>query len=197
MDKQTSSAKAVFTTGEVAKLCHVTVRTVIKWFEAGKLKGYKIPASRDRRIPRDELYRFMRESGIPVPAEIDGGRKRRVLIAEDEKGIIELLTEELSKDRSLELRSATSGWEAGIMLLEFRPHLLLLDFNLGDMDGLAVTQKIRDNPLLRNTRILVMSGYLTEEQGADILSKGIDDFIRKPFRLEDLLAKVDRLLEKT
>jgi two-component system, OmpR family, response regulator RpaA len=195
MDKVSLASKAVFTTGEVAKICHVTVRTVIKWFEAGKLRGYKIPASRDRRIPRDELIRFMQEHQIPMPGDLVGGRKRRVLIAEDEPGIVEILVEELSKDRSLEVRSASSGWEAGLALLEFRPHVLVLDFNLGDMDGLAVTKKIRDNPLLRDTRILVMSGFLTDEQGHELLAKGIDDFIRKPFRLEELLAKVDRLLE--
>ncbi|MBI1849990.1 MAG: response regulator [Planctomycetes bacterium] len=195
MDKLSLATKAVFTTGEVAKICHVTVRTVIKWFEAGKLHGYKIPESRDRRIPRDELLRFMKEHGIPIPTDFDGGRKRRVLIAEDERGIVEILTEELSKDRSLEVRSASSGWEAGLALLEFRPHVLVLDYNLGDMDGLAVTKKIRDNPTLQGTRILVMSGYLTDEQGKELLEKGIDDFIRKPFRLEELVAKVDHLLE--
>jgi two-component system OmpR family response regulator len=197
MDKLNLANKAVFTTGEVAKICHVTVRTVIKWFESGKLHGYKIPASRDRRIPREELLRFMQDHGIPQPPELLGSRKRRILIAEDEPGIVEILREELSKDRSLDVRSAASGWEAGLALLEFRPHLLLLDYNLGDMDGLAVTQKIRENPQLRGTRILVMSGYLTEEQGMDLLSKGIDDFIRKPFRLDELVAKVDRLLERT
>jgi two-component system OmpR family response regulator len=197
MDKVSLASKAVFTTGDVAKLCHVTVRTVIKWFDGGKLRGYKIPASRDRRVPREELLRFMQDHGIPFPAELDSGRKRRILIAEDEKGIVEILTQELSKDRSLEVRSALSGWEAGLALLDFRPHLLLLDYNLGDMDGLQVAQRIRENPSLKGTKVLVMSGYLTEEEGAQLLDKGIDDFIRKPFRLEDLLAKVDRLHETT
>ena len=197
MDKVSLATKAVFTTGEVAKICHVTVRTVIKWFDGGKLRGYKIPESRDRRIPREELLTFMKEYGIPFPTELDAGRKRRILIAEDEKGIVDILTQELSKDRSLEIRSAASGWEAGLALLDFRPHLLLLDFNLGDMDGLAVARKIRENPTLKGTKVLVMSGYLTDEQGVALLAQGVDDFIRKPFGLQDLLDKIDRLLETT
>jgi excisionase family DNA binding protein len=58
--------KMVFTTGQVAKICKVAPRTVIKWFDAGKLKGYKIPGSNDRRIPREALIRFLTEHGMPL-----------------------------------------------------------------------------------------------------------------------------------
>ena len=49
----------VFTTGQVAKICKVAPRTVSKWFDSGRLKGYRIPGSQDRRIPREYLIKFL------------------------------------------------------------------------------------------------------------------------------------------
>jgi len=63
--KSMAKGKKVLTTGEVAAVCNVASRTVGKWFDGGLLKGYRIPGSRDRRIPVAELVRFMKEYGIP------------------------------------------------------------------------------------------------------------------------------------
>lgn len=65
--------KQVFTTGEVAKICHVAPRTVSKWFDSGRLRGYRIPGSQDRRIPRDHLIRFLKEHGMPLGGLDDTG----------------------------------------------------------------------------------------------------------------------------
>ena len=62
--------KKVFTTGQVAKICKVAPRTVSKWFDSGRLKGYRIPGSQDRRIPREQLIRFLKEHGMPL-GELD------------------------------------------------------------------------------------------------------------------------------
>ncbi len=56
----------VFTTGQVAKICKVAPRTVSKWFDSGRLKGYRIPGSQDRRIPREYLIKFLKEHGMPL-----------------------------------------------------------------------------------------------------------------------------------
>ena len=57
-------AQQVFTTGQVAKICKVTPRTVSKWFDSGRLRGYRIPGSQDRRIPREALIHFLGEYGL-------------------------------------------------------------------------------------------------------------------------------------
>jgi excisionase family DNA binding protein len=56
----------VFTTGQVAKICKVASSTVSKWFDSGRLKGYRIPGSHDRRIPRECLIKFLDENGMPT-----------------------------------------------------------------------------------------------------------------------------------
>lgn len=56
----------VYTTGQVAKICKVAPRTVSKWFDSGHLKGYRIPGSQDRRIPHENLIKFLKENGMPT-----------------------------------------------------------------------------------------------------------------------------------
>ena len=55
-----------YTTGQVAKLCDVSGRTVAKWVDLGRLKGYRIPCSLDRRIPHEDLVSFLKDHGMPL-----------------------------------------------------------------------------------------------------------------------------------
>ncbi len=185
--------KEVYTTGEVAKICNVTIRTVIKWFESGKLKGYKIPGSRDRRIPRASLVEFLDEHQIPT-ASLDADRRRKILIVDDEVGIVDFLKEYFEGLGFFDVRAVHNGYEAGIVTMEFRPEVLVLDFNLGDIDGLGVTKIIRGNPELKGTKIVVMSGYLKDSDVDRILAEGVNDFIRKPFKIEEIREKVYKQL---
>ncbi len=76
--------KKVFTTGQVAKICKVAPRTVSKWFDSGRLKGYRIPGSQDRRIPREQLIRFLKEHGMPL-GELEEEEWHKVLLIGTEK----------------------------------------------------------------------------------------------------------------
>lgn len=64
--------KNILTTSEVAKLTKTTPQTVSRWFDSGRLRGYRIPGSQDRRIPVEHLIRFLRENGMAVPEELNG-----------------------------------------------------------------------------------------------------------------------------
>jgi len=186
--------KEVFTTGEVAKICNVTIRTVIKWFESNDLVGYKIPGSKDRRIPRENLIAFMRRYDIPLRGLAED-RKKRVLIADDDRNLTEILREDLADLGLFELRLAHSGYEAGMVTMDFRPDLILLDYNLGDVTGLEVTQLIRQNPAVSSTRIIIMSGLLKGKRSKEVLEAGADDFIAKPFEFDELKERVFKALE--
>jgi len=190
--------KEVFTTGEVARICNVTIRTVIKWFESEELKGYKIPGSKDRRIPRDNLIDFMRKFNIPMKVMEGAGRKshrKRILIADDDKSLTEILEQDFNDLGLFDLRIAHSGYEAGMVTVDFKPDLILLDYNLGDITGVEVTQLIRQNPAIENTRIILMSGLLKGKKAKEALEAGADDFVSKPFKFEDLKDKIFQILE--
>jgi len=74
-----AKGKKVFSAGEVAEICNIATRTVHKWFDSGLLGGYRIPSSGDRRIPVDELLRFMKQYSIPVPEELRKLKQKKKL----------------------------------------------------------------------------------------------------------------------
>src|SRR3974377_796561 len=120
--------KTVFTTGEAAKICKVSQQTIIRCFDSGQLKGFRVPGSRFRRIPRNELFAFMRDNGIPTDALASG--KGKVLIADDDEELVELITDVLNRDGRFEVRSVNNGFDAGMMVKEYHPHLIVLDVML-------------------------------------------------------------------
>ena len=182
--------KDVLTTGEVAKICNVAPRTVSKWFDSGQLKGYRIPGSKDRRIPVPELVKFMKAHGIPLDG-ITGGRTR-VLIVDDEAEVVGTLKDVLIERTNYDVRVATSGFQAGIECERFRPHVLLLDMHLGDHnDAETLAAHVQSSDSLQMTKIIPMSGKLTDGQAAALSSKGFEGFLRKPFQVRAVVESIE------
>ena len=142
--KDGTSGKNVYTTGEVAQICRVSQQTVIRCFDSGRLKGFRVPGSRFRRIPRDALVQFMKENGIPLD-NLESGKKR-VLIVDDDQAIVDMLVELLERDGRFEVKTASTGYDAGLATHEFRPDLVILDFKLPDINGNVVCRTLRGNP---------------------------------------------------
>src|SRR5262245_10477949 len=164
--------KDVLTTGEVARVCNVAPRTVSKWFDSGALKGYRIPGSKDRRIPVSELIKFMRAHGIPMDGLSTG--RTRVLIVDDETEVVDTLRKVLTEQTQYEIRTSVSGFEAGMECERFRPHVMLLDIHLGEADARNVARIVRENDNLQMTRIIAMSGKLTDGQAGGLKSMGFE-----------------------
>jgi len=191
--KQDLSEKTVFTTGEAAQLCKVSQQTIIRCFDSGRLQGFRVPGSKFRRIPRDELIRFMKENDIPTDV-LDSGR-RRILAVDDDPQIVELFEDLLSRDGRFDVQTAATGYDAGMLTESFRPHLMILDYMLPDVNGNIVCQRIRDNAELRDTRILFVSGVVNRSEIEELLESGGDAFLKKPFNVTTLLGEIERLLE--
>ncbi len=185
--------KTVFTTGEAAKICKVSQQTIIRCFDNGQLKGFRVPGSRFRRIPREMLYKFMKDNGIPTDALESG--KRKVLLVDDDTELVELMTKVLEEDGRFEVRVATTGFDAGMMVKEYRPDLIVLDVMLPDINGKEVCQRVRADNTLEEVRILCISGMIEEDKIADLKLSGADDFLHKPFEIEALIDRMCGLLE--
>lgn len=181
--------KDILTTGEVAKICNVAPRTVSKWFDSGQLRGYRIPGSKDRRIPLNALIRFMKAHNIPLDG-LQSGRTR-VLIVDDESEIVEVLEKVLTEQANYEVVTAHSGFGAGVECEKFRPHVMFLDMHLGDLRGEAVLKLVRDNPDLQLTKIIAMSGKLTDGQSQHLLQTGFDGYLKKPFHVRQVIEAVE------
>lgn len=183
--------KQIFTTGEAAKICNVSQQTIIRCFDSGRLEGFRVPGSRFRRIPRAELIRFMKKNGIPTES-LDSGRTR-VLVVDDDPEIVAVLKEALEKDARFDVQSASTGYDAGLLTESFKPHVILLDYMLPDINGNLVCKRVRENPERAETRIIVVSGVVKHDEVEALLSAGADDFVRKPFDIAVLMDRIDEL----
>ncbi|MCC7204775.1 MAG: response regulator [Phycisphaeraceae bacterium] len=186
--------KMVFTTGEAAEVCKVSQQTIIRCFDSGRLHGFRVPGSRFRRIPREELIRFMRENNIPTEL-LEAGRKKRILVVDDDEQIVELFVDVLSRDDRFEVKTAKSGYDAGVLTEQFKPDLMILDYMLGDINGNVVCQTVRKIPTLAGMKIIIVSGVVKQHEIDDLLSAGADEFVKKPFNIERLMGRIGELLE--
>jgi two-component system OmpR family response regulator len=187
------SVKTVYTTGEAAKICKVSQQTIIRCFDNGTLKGFRVPGSRFRRIPRNDLYAFMKDNGIPTDALENG--KRKVLIVDDDRELVDLLADAFQRDGRFEIKTADNGFDAGMYVREFRPDIVVLDIMLPDINGKEVCQRVRSDDSLEAVKIICISGMVEQDKIADLKSAGADDFMQKPFTTDKLLDRVCDLLE--
>lgn len=184
--------KTVFTTGEAAEICKVSQQTIIRCFDSGRLKGFRVPGSRFRRIPRDALLQFMRDNSIP-PDLLDSG-KTKVLVVDDDPEIVELFVDVLERDGRFEVKTADTGYTAGILTNEFRPDLIILDYMLPDVNGNVVCKTIRENEAFNNIKIIIVSGVVNQDEINDLLKSGADEFVKKPFNIEKLIERIGQLV---
>ena len=185
--------KTVFTTGEAAKICKVSQQTIIRCFDSGQLKGFRVPGSRFRRIPREQLFIFMRDNGIPTDALESG--KRKVLIVDDDEELVELISDVLEKDGRFEIRTVNNGFDAGMMVKDYRPDLIVLDVMLPDINGREVCQRVRSDKSMDDVRIICISGMVEEDKIAELKTSGANEFLHKPFEVEQLLERMCQQLD--
>ncbi|MFH1416814.1 MAG: response regulator [Planctomycetota bacterium] len=184
--------KDVLTTGEVATICNVAPRTVSKWFDTGKLRGYRIPGSKDRRIPLAQLIRFMRAHGIPLNG-LDSGITR-VLIVEGNHDVAELLSSALARDAGYEVRTATTAFGAGGIAESFKPHIMLLDVGLPGLSGRETVRSVKSRPDLAASRLIALTGPLKDGEGETLKQQGFDATLQRPFEVSRAVAVIEEVL---
>ena len=185
--------KDLLTTGEAADICNVSQQTIIRCFDSGRLEGFRIPGSKFRRIPRESLLKFMRDNNMPL-GNIETGKKK-ILVVDDDAEIVELMVDVLVRDGRFDIKTASSGYEAGIVTEQFRPDLIVLDYMLPDVNGNIVCRTIRSNSEFADTKIIIVSGVVNQSEIEDLLNSGAQDFVRKPFNIAELVDKIAGILQ--
>lgn len=176
-----------YTTGQVAQLCAVTKRTVIKWIESGKLSGYRIPGSTHRRVAASELKEFMRRHRIPDPQGFLP--KPRVLIVDDDPDFAELLRDALHEQYEIEV--ASTALEGASRIAAFRPDAVLVDMRLPDVNGLELCRQMQS---ATTAPMLAMSAYGHEVDLAEVRRSGAVDFLAKPVRVGELKKRLGAMV---
>ena len=186
--------KKVFTTGQVAKICKVAPRTVSKWFDSGRLRGYRIPGSQDRRIPREQLIRFLKEHGMPL-GELEEEEWHKVLVIGAEKLFIDRLKELLPEDEDYKYEVANSGFEAGTAAQSFHPDTIVVDLAMGRSEALQIAQNLRRIANYEQTLIIALA---SEDEAAPetLVNYGFSEAFKKPFDVALLGERIRTLVEE-
>ena len=184
-----AKGKNVLTTGDVAKICNVAPRTVSKWFDTGQLKGYRIPGSKDRRIPVSELVRFMKANNMPSPTLPVG--KIRVLIVNSKESAASALADSLRAEADYEVRTAVSNFETGTIAQKFTPHVLLINLLAEGIDAASICKSIRTNEELQTIKIIAIANRLSDSESAALLQKGFDASISNSDDTDEIIKKIE------
>ena len=186
--------KKVFTTGQVAKICKVAPRTVSKWFDSGRLRGYRIPGSQDRRIPREHLIKFLKEHGMPL-GELEEEGWHKILIIGAEKLFIDRLKELLPEDDEYKYEVANSGFEAGTAAQSFHPDTIVIDLSMGRTEGLQIAQNMRRIPQFELTLIVALASE-DEASPESLTNFGFNEAFKKPFDVALLGERIQSLVDE-
>ena len=184
----------ILTVSQASKYCRVSPKTIINWIEAGHIKSYKTVGGH-RRIKKEDLDRFLTERGMPAFEKTAEEGKKKILVVDDDKIIVETIVQSLEEDEyGYELISASDGFEAGIQVSHFKPDLIILDIMMPDINGYEVCKRIKMDPETKDTKIVVLSAYLDEEGYGKMKEYGADACFSKPLPLPQLKEEVAKLL---
>ena len=184
-----AKGKNVLTTGDVARICNVAPRTVSKWFDSGQLKGYRIPGSKDRRIPVSELARFMKVHNMPATMLPAG--KIRVLIVDSDGDAASALADTLRTKADYEVQTARNNFETGVIAQKFTPHVLLISLLAEGIDATDICKSIRSNEDLQTIKVIALAKQLSDSESAALLQKGFDGRISNPANIAKVMKEIE------
>ena len=172
------------TPNEVAGLLLVSPITIRQWAQKGMLQA-QTTAGGHRRFARSEVERFARDKGIELP-----NQGRRVLVVDDDRQLNNYLVALLQTSvDDVSVFSAFDGFEAGRMVQEHKPEIVLLDIMMPGMDGVDVCRSIKADADSRHALVVAMTGHHTTELEHRVLDAGATVLLQKPFSREELLSE--------
>lgn len=182
------------TTGEVARYCQTSLFTVSIWIKTGKLRAYRTPGGH-RRIRWDDFQDFLTTYQLPMPDEVKIGldSSPRILVVDDDPGVKDMLTQ-LLRQEGFEVHGASDGYEAGLRVATFKPHLVILDLVMPHINGFELCAKLKAAPPTRSVKVMAITAYAEEDNIQKAFTAGADICLAKPFHTQHLLQEIHRLL---
>lgn len=186
----------IFSALEVANICGVVNQTAINWIKNNHLKAFTTPGGQ-YRIYADDLYDFLESRSMRIPdelQEIRGTTRKKILVIDDDEELNKMVADVISDKLSdFEVYQAFDGFEAGRIISEEKPNVIILDIDLPGIDGHTLCKKIKNDKSLGSPVIISVSGLDEESEGEKILEEGADAFFSKPLELEDILGSIKDL----
>jgi CheY-like chemotaxis protein len=176
----------LFTTYDVSRMLQVDASTVAKWVDKGLLVAFRTPGGH-RRVRGPDLRSFCIAHQMPIPEQL-GSQRVRLLAVDGEKQALNALKRALASfsDR-IELVTTASGIDAVLIVVEQKPHGVLVDLQLPDLPGVDLLRRLRRRPGLEHVRFLAMSSKVTEKVEREATEAGAEVCLAKPVDCERLL----------
>ncbi len=190
-----SKQRDTFTTAPAAGLLGVSGATVVNWIDDGRLRAHKTPGGH-RRIAREDLVTFAHHYEMPLDGvEVRGDRAtKRVLVVDDDPAILTLYSDALEIEGGYEVRTARSGFAAGLAVARWRPDAMLLDVHMPGMDGFEVLERVQEADALGSIPVILCTAYAEKlDQRPDVREK-VAAVLTKPVPIDRLLDEVKRVL---
>jgi len=175
----------LYTTHDISRLLQVDPSTVSKWIDRGILLAFRTPGGH-RRVRGGDLRSFLIAHQMPLPDELGSGAVK-ILVVDDEKPVLDGMRRSFKSHPEVELTTTSSGVEALLLLAELKPHGMLIDLNMPDMDGFEVCRRIRARKPLEGVRLITMTGRHSPELVEQSLKAGAIACLPKPVEVETLL----------
>jgi len=184
--------KRNLTTGDIAKLCGVNFRTVIRWIQRGHLKAFQLPGRGDNRVQVADFIEFLGENNMPIPEELQP-TGRRVLIVEGDPKTAAKMDQALSI-AGFETQLAGDGFSAGALAGSFDPMVMIVDVGMKGIDGAQAIGVVRNDSRLGRAKIIaVTSASSAKKKREELLAAGADAVFSRPVAGADLVEKVKAL----
>lgn len=190
----------VFSALEVANICGVVNQTAINWIKSGHLKAFATPGGQYRVYP-DDLVSFMKSRKMRIPETLakmcscsEAGNKT-LLIVDDDRGLNSVIARFLQKkyeNTGLEIFQAFDGFEAGVLMTQKHPKVLILDLDLPGVDGLSLCRKIKEDENFGKPLIIVVTALEDAQAEASVRELGVEHFFRKPLNLLELAEVLEK-----
>jgi excisionase family DNA binding protein len=183
----------IITVTEAAKLCKVTRATIWRWVKSGLLNA-GVTAGGHYRISREDLSKLIKSKSMACCSRTETN-KHKVLVVDDDPSVRKLLIMAFMKN-GFEVDSASDGFEAGIKIVKFQPHIVILDLYMPKLDGFEVCRRLKNNNDTSNIKIVAISGYEDQKNKERILSCGADRFFEKPVNIKIIINETNKLIRK-
>ncbi|HYX92081.1 MAG TPA: response regulator [Myxococcaceae bacterium] len=169
----------LYTTHDISRLLQVDPSTVSKWIDRGILLAFRTPGGH-RRVRSSDLRTFLIAHQMPVPEEL-GSQVVRLLVIDDEKAVLDAMKRAFKPlSNQMEIITTTSGVEALLLVSEQKPHGMLIDLNMPDIDGFEVCRRIRARKQLESVRLITMTARHNQEMVEASLRAGAVACLPKP-----------------
>lgn len=184
------TSESVLTSHQVSRLLRVSRRSVNNWIEKGLIEAFRTPGGH-RRVRAGDLVAFLTSSGMPVPSDLDGLARRKIVIVDDDAAQLRSYRRLLSTYATVaEVKLFDRGIDALLAIGAFNPDVVLLDIVMPGLDGLEVCRRIKAGERTRDIDVMMCSGRLSPEVEAVATEAGARCCLDKPVDTARLLSEL-------